>query len=321
VLLDDLPPTFLRVFALLFGLLWGSFLNVVIYRVPRGMSVVRPASHCPACKAPVKPWHNVPVVSFLVLRGRAGCCKAPLSLRYPLVEVIGGVLSLAIFEVLVRRLDASTPLWHAGAVYLANFALALGLVATAFIDLEYMHVPDAITYGGAVLGVATSSFRSMTFLDALLGAAVGFLVIWGIGAGWAKIRGLSGSAFGLGDAKLLMLAGAWFGWRGALFVLGAGALQGSVISIALLGLKGRIELPEAVQREREEAERELEGLTGEERAAAEKEIAEDLALQEAGPGWGKIRIAFGPFLILGTLECLFAWREMFEAIRAWMFVE
>src|SRR5262245_9699927 len=103
-------------------------------------------------------------------------------------------------------------------IYLADFALALGLVAVAFIDLEHMFVPDSIAYGGAILGIATASFREMTFLQALIGAAVGFVVIWlPFVVIYPKIRGKVG--MGLGDAKLLMLAGAWFGWAGAVFVL------------------------------------------------------------------------------------------------------
>src|SRR5262245_15171953 len=116
MMLDDVPPLFLRVFALAFGLIWGSFLNVVIYRVPRGMSVVRPASHCPACAAPVRAWQNVPVLSFALLRGKAGCCGAKISFRYPLVELIGGVLSLAILEAVVMRLAPTTPLPRALAI-------------------------------------------------------------------------------------------------------------------------------------------------------------------------------------------------------------
>ena len=94
--LTDFPIWFLRAFALAWGLIWGSFLNVVIYRVPREMSVVRPASHCPACGKPVRAWDNVPVFGYLLLGGRARCCKVKLSPRYPLVEAMGGVLSIAI---------------------------------------------------------------------------------------------------------------------------------------------------------------------------------------------------------------------------------
>jgi len=316
-MLDDFPPLFLRVFAVAFGLIWGSFLNVVIYRVPRGMSVVRPASHCPACGEPIRPWNNVPVLSWLLMRGRARCCGAPVSPRYALVEAIGGLLSLAILEAVVFRLGPLTPMPRALAVYVADLALALGLVAGAFIDLEHMYLPDAITLGGAVLGVATASLRSMRFVDAIIGAAVGFVVVWlPFVFIYPRLRGRAG--MGLGDAKLLMLAGAWFGWGGALFVLGAGAVQGTLVAIPLLLFKGKIEEPEAVRREREEMKKELEAMTPEARAEAEKDLAADPLAEEAGPGLGQARMPFGPFLALATIECLLMGRDVLNATFGWM---
>jgi leader peptidase (prepilin peptidase)/N-methyltransferase len=317
MLLDDVPPLFARVFAVFFGLIWGSFLNVVIYRVPRGMSVVSPPSHCPACNKPVRAWDNVPVFGYLLLRGKARCCGAKLSPRYPLVEAIGGVLSLAILEMIVFRLDPLVSLPHALFVYLADLALVLGLVAGAFIDLEHMIVPDAITIGGAVLGLATASFRNMRFVDALLGAVIGYVIIWlPFVVIYPRIRGRVG--MGLGDAKLLMLAGAWFGWGGALVVLGAGAVQGTLVAIPLMLVKGKIEDPEAVKREREELQKELEQLSPEERAEVEKELAEDPLAEEAGEGLGQARIAFGPFLALATIEFLLVGREITGAYLTWI---
>ncbi len=312
MVLNDLPPTLLRIFAVCFGLIWGSFLNVVIHRVPRGMSVVRPASHCPACGKPIRAWENIPLLGWLLLRGKARCCGAKVSPRYPLVEAIGGVLSLAILEVIVLRLDPLTPAYRALAVYVADLALALGLVAGAFIDLEHMILPDAITIGGTILGVATASFRSLRVTDALLGAAVGFVVVWlPFVVIYPRVRGRAG--MGLGDAKLLMLAGAWFGWPGTLFVIGAGAVQGTLVAVPILLIKGKIEEPEAVRREREEMKKELEAMTPEEREQAEKELAEDPLAEEAGEGVGQIRMPFGPFLALATIECLLFGRELMAA--------
>ena len=313
MILGDFPIWFLRIFAIAFGLIWGSFLNVVIYRAPLGMSVVRPASHCPACGAPVRAYDNVPVLGYLVLGGRARCCKARLSPRYPLVEAIGGVLSFAILEVILLRLPASTSMVRVLAIYVADLALALGLVAAAFIDLDHMYLPDAVTLGGTVLGVGTSALRGMTFTDALLGAAVGFAVVWlPFVVLYKRLRGRAG--MGLGDAKLLMLAGAWFGWPGALFVLGFGAVQGSVVAIATLLVRGKIEEPEAVRREREE----LEAMSPEERAAAEKELADDPLTEEAGDSPGQARVAFGPFLVLATLEVLLFGRDLSTAYASWI---
>jgi len=170
--LGDFPLWVLYGFSLFFGLIWGSFLNVVIHRVPRGMSVVHPPSQCPACKKPIRPWDNIPVFGWLMLRGKARCCGVKVSPRYPLVEAIGGVLSVAIVHVILLQLPASTPLLRAGAIYVVDLALVLGLVAAAFIDLEHMILPDSITIGGTILGIATASFRDMTFVDSLLEQAL-----------------------------------------------------------------------------------------------------------------------------------------------------
>jgi leader peptidase (prepilin peptidase) / N-methyltransferase len=316
VTIDDFPPLFLRVFAVAFGLIWGSFLNVVIYRVPRGMSVVRPASHCPACGKPIRAWDNVPVFGYLLLRGKARCCGARLSPRYPLVEAIGGVLSLAILERIVFRLEPETPLLRALAIYVADLALALGLTAAAFIDLEHMILPDAITIGGAVLGVATASLRGMRFHEALIGALAGFVVVWlPFVVIYPRLRGKVG--MGLGDAKLLMLAGAWFGWPGAIFVMGAGAVQGTLGVLLMLLFRGKIEEPEAVTREREEIRAELAAMSPEDRAEAEKELAEDPLAEEAGEGLGQARMTFGPFLVLATIECLLVGHDLSGVYLAW----
>jgi leader peptidase (prepilin peptidase)/N-methyltransferase len=132
----DVPRPILLGFVALLGLLWGSFLNVVIYRVPRGMSVVRPPSHCTSCKKPVRAWQNIPVFSYVFLRGKTACCGAKLSPRYPLVELIGGVLAVAILQVTVLQSTTTLSLGRGAAIWAANFTLALGLVAAAFIDLE-----------------------------------------------------------------------------------------------------------------------------------------------------------------------------------------
>ena len=317
MVLNDFPPLFLRVFALFFGLIWGSFLNVVIYRVPRHLSVVHPPSHCPACGKPIRPWDNVPVLGWLLLRGKARCCGVAVSPRYPLVEAIGGLLSLAILEIVVFRLDPTTSASRALAIYVADLAVALGLVAGTFIDLEHMFLPDAITVGGTVLGLCTASFRDLRFVDSLLGAALGFVIVW-LPFVWLYrlLRGRVG--MGLGDAKLLMLAGAWFGWPGTLFVLGAGAVQGTLVTVPLLLLKGKIEEPEAVRRERDEIKKELEAMSPEDRAEAEKELADDPLVEEPGEGLGQLRVSFGPFLALATIECLLFGRAPPPAYLSWL---
>lgn len=315
--LGDFPLWVLYGFSLFFGLIWGSFLNVVIHRVPRGMSVVHPPSQCPACKKPIRPWDNIPVFGWLMLRGKARCCGVKVSPRYPLVEAIGGAMSVAIVHVILLQLPASTPLLRAGAIYVVDLALVLGLVAAAFIDLEHMILPDTITIGGTILGIATASFRDMTFVDSLLGAGVGFGVVFlPFVVIYPMIRG--GAGMGLGDAKLLMLAGAWFGWIGAIVVLCAGAVQGTLAAIGTLLVQGKIEEPEAVRKEREELLAELEKMSPDERAEVEKELAKDPLMAEAGDGLGQARMAFGPFLVLATLEFLFFGRRFIEVYVSWI---
>ncbi len=299
--LADLPLWFLRTFAVVFGLLWGSFLNVVIWRVPRGQSVVSPPSHCPACGTPVRAWQNVPVLSWVLLRGRTSCCGQPLSMRYPLVEAIGGGLSLALMEARVLSLSPTTSVPFALAAYVGWLALGLGLVAAAFIDFEHLYLPDAITLGGAVLGIATASLRSMSFVDAGLGAAVGFVAVWlPFIFLYEKVRGQPG--MGQGDAKLLALAGAWFGLPGVAFTLGAGAIQGAVGTGLVMLVRGRIDEPEAVKREREELLAEIAAI--EDPEARERELEEarkDPIFEEGGQGMSA-RVPFGPFLVLAILE-------------------
>jgi leader peptidase (prepilin peptidase)/N-methyltransferase len=300
VILADVPLWFLRAVAIPFGLIWGSFLNVVIYRVPRDMSVVRPASHCPACGKPIAGYDNIPVLSYVILRGKARCCGARLSPRYPLVELIGGALSLAIVEVIVRALPASEPLVRAVAIYSADLALCLSLVAAAFIDAEHMYLPDTVTIGGTILGLATASFRDMSIASALVGAAVGFGVLWIVGIVYRKIRGRAGA--GLGDAKLLMLAGAWFGWEGVYFTILAGSVQGTLYAIVTYLVHGKIEEPEAVKAERAE----LEKLAAEGDKEAQEALDEDPLGKPPEGGFARSPLPFGPFLILAILEYLFA---------------
>jgi leader peptidase (prepilin peptidase)/N-methyltransferase len=316
--LQDFPPWLLRSFAVVLGLLWGSFLNVVIYRVPKGMSVVRPASHCPGCGAPIRAYDNVPVLSYLWLRGRARCCGVRMSPRYPLVEAIGGVIAWAIFDVCVLGLPPDTPIGRAGAVFVADLALALGLVAAAFIDLEHMYLPDAITLGGTVLGVATSWLRPpVTLVDSLIGAAVGFAIVWlPFSVLYRLVRGRTG--MGLGDAKLVMLAGAWFGWAGAVFALLAGAVQGTLVALVLFVTKGKIEEPAAIRAEKEQIARELEAMSPERRARAEEELQADPIHEELGPGFAQARLPFGPLLVLSILEYMFLEKSVLLPWLSWL---
>jgi leader peptidase (prepilin peptidase)/N-methyltransferase len=300
--LADFPPPFLIAVAVALGLLFGSFLNVVIHRLPRGESVVFPGSRCPACGTPIAARDNVPVLSFLLLRGRARCCGAKVSPRYPLVEAIGGLLAWAVLELIVFELPPETSLARAGLVFAAYLALGLGLVAAAFIDLDHMLLPDEITLGGAALGLLSVPLRpEASFQQSLIGAALGFLMVWlPFIVLYARLRGRPG--MGLGDAKLVLLAGAWFGWFGAAFALLAGAVQATAVTLVLFALGAKPGEPEAVVEERRALREALERAEGEERAELERELAEDPLAQEPEPGLAGMRLAFGPFIVIAILE-------------------
>lgn len=317
ITLADLPHWLTVSVAVPLGLLFGSFLNVVIHRLPRDENIAYPASHCPACGAPIRPYDNIPIVSWLLLRGKARCCQAPISPRYPFVEMLGALAAWAVLELVVAEMAPTTPWYGALAAFALHLALALGLIASIFIDLEFMILPDEITLGGAALGVLSVPLRSIGWVESLAGAAVGFLVVWlPFIVIYQGIRGHPG--MGLGDAKLLMLAGAWFGWPGAVFALLAGAVQGTFVALTILVLKGSIEEPEAVRRQRQELRDAIERAEGQERADLEEELARDPLGTEAEEGIGRARLAFGPFLALATLEYLLFGDAIVNRYVSWL---
>jgi leader peptidase (prepilin peptidase)/N-methyltransferase len=217
-----MPEWFAIAVAAAYGLVLGSFLNVVIYRLPRGMSLLRPRSHCPACGATVRWFDNVPVLSYLALRGRCRGCRAPISPRYPLVELLTGSLLAAC----AARFGVSVAAGEA-------MVLSLLLVPLAFIDLEHHLLPDVLTLPGIVLGLGFSAAGGLTPLaDAAIGAAVGGALPYVVIVAYRAIRGIEG--MGLGDVKLLAMAGAFLGWRGALLTIGLGSCVGAVFGIALI---------------------------------------------------------------------------------------
>lgn len=209
------------------GLVVGSFGNVVIHRVPRRESIAFPGSRCPACGGAI-PWYlNVPVLSWLVLRGRCRECSARISLRYPLVEAVTGLLFLAAW----LRWGLS---WASAAACLFG-ALTLFL---ALIDLEHQLLPDALTYPGIALGLATCWFTPWTtWRESLLGTVMGGLLPMAVLLFWEKI--LNRDGMGWGDVKLMAMVGAFLGWRGALLTLLLGSVLGTVVGGAWLALRRR----------------------------------------------------------------------------------
>jgi len=239
----------------LLGLVIGSFLNVCILRIPREESVVLPSSHCPACNTLIKPYDNIPVLSWLVLGGRCRKCKTKISPLYPIVELLTGLLFLACY--LYFGLTAETAKWS---------VFAALLVVLTITDIRERILPDKVNFLGLGLGLAFSLFTApvdgsaewlsrrmfdipppraaLSLGDALLGAAVASGLLWLVAEGYFRLRGREG--MGLGDVKMMAMAGAFLGVQRALFTIMVGALLGSLIGAAVIsiGRKGSdFELP------------------------------------------------------------------------------
>lgn len=220
------PPVTLRlildVYAALVGLITGSYLNVVIHRLPRQQSTVLPRSRCPQCGSLIRPIDNIPLISYLFLRGRCRTCKAPISARYPFVEALTAVL----FVAAVERFGPTRSAFVA-----AGFS-ALLLVLAA-IDLEHMILPDRLTLPGIVIGIALQPWIGWVGVKgALLGVALGAGVLLVAYGGWWLIRREEG--LGLGDVKMLAMVGAFLGWRGVVVTLFLGAFAGAVVGLVLM---------------------------------------------------------------------------------------
>ena len=209
----------------LLGVIVGSFLNVCIHRLPQGMSVVRPASHCPSCRTPLRAWDNVPLLSFLALRGRCRYCNIAISWRYPLVEGMNG---LAYGLAVVRfGLEPAT---------LVYAWLLSALIVVTFIDLDHQIIPNEVTLPGLPLGLcAAATVLPISWVDSVAGAVVGagilFVVVWVS----PYLFGREG--MGMGDVKLLGMLGAFLGWKATLLTLLLGSLSGAVVGIVLMATK------------------------------------------------------------------------------------
>lgn len=242
-------PAFLVAACGVLGLCVGSFLNVVIHRLPimmqaewradcaelegrevppaEPLSLLRPASRCPSCGAGVKPQHNIPVASWIALGGRCAACRAPISKRYPLVELFTGALSAFLA-------------WRFGFVPGLAWALVFtwALVAASFIDLDTFYLPDRITLPLLWLGLLVNT--AGVFVDlrsAVLGAAGGYMLLWSVYWGFKLLAGKEGMGFG--DFKLLAAVGAWAGWQVIPLVLLISAGAGAVFGLAAIAFSGK----------------------------------------------------------------------------------
>lgn len=213
--------------SLITGMVVGSFLNVCIYRLPREESLVYPGSHCPGCGAPVRPYDNIPLVSYLLLRGRCRSCKERISFRYPLVEALTGAVALAL--ALRYGWGPEAPVF---------FVLSCSLIVISFIDLDYQIIPNRITYPGIPLGVCASFLLPHVSLqDSLMGLALGGGILWLVSVLFLWIRKKEGMGFG--DVKLLAMLGAFLGWKAVIFTLVTSSLVGALVGYLGLRLSGK----------------------------------------------------------------------------------
>lgn len=220
----DLLFTYTIVFVL--GAVIGSFLNVCIYRIPVGLSVVFPASHCGSCSSPLKCYHNIPIISFLALRGKCAFCKQKISWRYPLIEALNGVLYVLVFNCF----GLTTPT-------IVFFLFSSALVTITFIDFDHQIIPDVISIPGIFIGFSCSFFLPwLSWQSSLFGILLGGGSLFAVAAGYELLTKKQG--MGGGDIKLLAMIGAFLGWKAVLPVIFFSSLAGTIIGVPLMLLKG-----------------------------------------------------------------------------------
>ncbi len=237
---------FTYILSFIFGTVIGSFLNVCIYRLPKEESIVYPGSHCTSCNEPISFYNNIPILSYLFLRGKCSKCNSKISFRYPLVEILTGLLFLA-------------TVWSFGLSIETFFYLIFisALIPITFIDLEHMIIPNVITYPGIIVGILYNALKTdwgyglelinnfslriqsffsllseVPILDSIFGVILGGGILLLIAYVYEAVKKRQG--MGMGDVKLLAMIGAFFGWEGVLFVIFLGSILGSVIGISII---------------------------------------------------------------------------------------
>lgn len=220
----------LYIFVFLLGSIVGSFMNVCIYRMPRKLSIVLPSSRCPSCNTPIKPWDNIPIVSYFFLGGRCRVCKSRISLIYPLVEFLNAVL----YVLILWRFGFA---WHT----LLYFIFCSTLVVISFIDLEFQIIPDKITLPGIPVGIIIGSFLLpdpfMRYnILGLKASLLGFVIGGGV---YYALALVSRGGMGGGDIKMMAMVGAFMGWKAVLLISFIGSFIGSFFGIFLMVFKGK----------------------------------------------------------------------------------
>ena len=214
-------------FSFLIGISIGSFLNVCIARIPEKKSIVSPPSNCPKCGHGIKFYDNIPLLSYLILFGKCRNCKTPISLRYPLVELLTGILSVMLMFY-----------YGPSSSYLVYFCLVAALITITFIDLDHRIIPDVISLPAIPIGfLASFLLIQLTWLDSLIGILVGGGSLLLVAVIYEKLTGHEG--MGGGDIKLLAMLGAFLGWEGVLFTILASSLLGTVIGGGAMLISGK----------------------------------------------------------------------------------
>lgn len=219
------PHTIYALFSFVFGMVVGSFLNVCICRMPKDESIVSPPSHCPHCNYQIRWYDNIPVISYLFLRGRCRGCGARISPQYPLVELLNGIITLFLF----LRFGPTL-------AFAVLFVFCSALVVITFIDIEHQIIPDEISLSGIVIGFVMSFFlQGHNWLNSLLGILLGGGSLLLVAYGYQWLTGKEG--MGGGDIKLLAMMGAFLGWKSIPFIILASSLVGSVVGVSIMLLQ------------------------------------------------------------------------------------
>lgn len=298
--LQQVPFGFVVAFFGAVGLLVGSFLNVVIHRLPRGESVVRPRSRCPGCGAGVRAADNIPVLSWVLLRGRCRACGWAIPLRYPLIEAVtGGLYALVAWHV-APALLLGDGMFALAALH--GLLLVTLLVGVTMIDLDHMIIPDSMSLGGTVAALALSFVASpatgVTWQLAGAGALAGALFFVLVSVLYFLVRRREGMGFG--DVKLIACIGAFCGLGAIPFVIFGASIQGTLVAVLWYALGGRNEDVPDVEPGVEAGEH------GPDDAVEGVPAEDDEALPPiGGPGLGGFAVPFGPFLALAAVEWYF----------------
>jgi leader peptidase (prepilin peptidase)/N-methyltransferase len=330
------------------GAVWGSFLNVVVYRLPRDLSVVRPGSSCPSCSNLIPWYHNIPILSWFILGGRCAQCKAPFSIRYPLVELSTALLCMWLwFKLSHSQASEAVPtLTDLSIAWFFLFVFVAAITAIALIDFETMLIPDILSLPpiplGLVCGLFAGHITGVSLEDALIGMLVGGGTLLSITVGYRLVAKREG--MGLGDYRLMALVGAFLGWKSLLFILMASATQGLLYAIGAL-TAGRLThrdpddfplyedeaataqtepaddgAPLAVSEEPAEAANEA--ISGENAISGPgQEHTDEEAYQDVGPqpSFRHIAIPFGPFIVLSAIEWLIFEPYLLALLERWVY--